>query len=760
MSTKTKYLVLSLLTFLLLNESTFSQKAVFKNIEQVSLVTDRNLYLSGESIWFSASYTIPADTSLTLSKVLYVELFGIDNNVVASQKLIIKEGIANGNLNIPEQAITGYYKLRAYTRYQENFEPWQLTTVILSVINPFHPLPVITLSHNEEPITIASMANGNIAYRIEEAIYNEVRSVELFVNESTISEKGIYYSNGIGRFNRKVNKDDQFHILIMLKSGDTLKSQTFLQSKIPVELSTTRKSNELELSFKNVSLPDQELQISLLNITSRQYYSQKVKVIDNHMLAKYPINKIGAGMLLISIKDTKDSIFLEEFCYVAQKKENVDIMLTDSLVVPNQTLSIDMTEFKPEDFPLAVSFVLKGTHFAKSQLLPKYLINNPLYIDDYVTNNMLASQDVLDQIAISVTLSRDNLLQILNKQRPNSEWIVPEINGLTLQGVLLDSVSQQPMQDELIYCSILGQQHQFHVSKSSADGSFVIPLYLLSKQHDIYLAINNNEGERPDIKIVSGYSPIPPPWVTSPFILDSSSTNLITNMYLNYQVNQLFNSTRSQIEEHISSGRPVFGNNLEQIILDDYIQMSSMPEIFNELVPFVRVRKKDEHFEFIISDNYLNIKYYDPLILVDQIVYNNIDKLMELQPTEIERIDVASNVYAYGNQFFNSIINITTNTGNFAGLPLSNDGVFVEYETLKPDICFIPFSSLHNTSGEANFANTVYWNIYDKHNDSKKLLITAPDGIAEYEIILTGLKNKSKIIGRKKIRVLPAQLYN
>jgi len=135
------------------------------------------------------------------------------------------------NLNIPEQAITGYYKLRAYTRYQENFEPWQLTTVILSVINPFHPLPVITLSHNEEPITIASMANGNIAYRIEEAIYNEVRSVELFVNESTISEKGIYYSNGIGRFNRKVNKDDQFHILIMLKSGDTLKSQNVFAIK-------------------------------------------------------------------------------------------------------------------------------------------------------------------------------------------------------------------------------------------------------------------------------------------------------------------------------------------------------------------------------------------------------------------------------------------------------------------------------------------------------------------------------------------------
>lgn len=754
MLTKTKYLILCFLTFLLLSKGAFSQKLLIENVEHISIVTDRNLYLSGESVWFSASYTIPINDSLTLSKILYVELFGVNNKVIASQKLIIKEGVASGNLKIPEQVVTGYYKLRAYTRFQENFAPWQMTTVIISVVNPSHPLPVITLSHNEDPITTAIMANGNIAYKVEDAIYNEVKSVELYVNESTISKKGVYYSNGIGYFNHKIKKGDQFNILIMLKSGDTLKSKTFLQGDTPIELKTTMELNDLELNFNNVAHQNHELKISLLNITSRQYCSKKVKSINNNITAKYPITEIGNGLILVSLKGNKDSIFFEEFYYVAQNKRNVDIMLTDSLVFSNQPLSLNIQQIKADYYPVTVSFVLKGTHFAESSLLPKYLINNPLYITNYIKNNLLSGQDISDQINISAALSRDNLLNIINNQNQKSEWIVPEMVGLTIQGILLDSSTQQPLQNELIYCSVLGVQHQFHVSKSSTDGSFAIPLYSLNKQHDIYLGINVTKQEVPDIKIVRGYSPVPPPWINSPFILDTSSTNLITNMYINYQVNKLFKSTTSQIKEDSTVGRPVFGNNLEKIVLDDYIQMSSMQEVFNELIPSVKVRKRDEHFEFVVFNSYLNLKYYNPLILVDQIVYNNVDKVMELQPTEIEKIEVASNDYAYGNQFFSGIINITTNTGNFAGLPLYNNGVFVEYETLKPDINFVPF--IVDNSSKANFSNTVYWKVFEKANNQNKIIINAPNGIGEYKILVTRLKN-SEIIGQQKIRVIPEQ---
>ena len=160
--------------------------------------------------------------------------------------------------------------------------------------------------------------------------------------------------------------------------------------------------------------------------------------------------------------------------------------------------------------------------------------------------------------------------------------------------------------------------------------------------------------------------------------------------------------------------------------------MSTTPEIFNELVPNVRARKKDGNYKLIVFDDDLNLKYENPLILVDNMPYNNIDMLMELQPTEIEQIDVINHEYMYGNNLFKGIIVITTNTGNFAKLPLSQNGVFVEYQTLEPDVKFIPFNSSQNTSEKPDFANTVYWNSFNYDDKVMQLQITAPSSIAEY----------------------------
>ena len=170
-------------------------------------------------------------------------------------------------------------------------------------------------------------------------------------------------------------------------------------------------------------------------------------------------------------------------------------------------------------------------------------------------------------------------------------------------------------------------------------------------------------------------------------------------------------------------------------------------------MPNVRARKKDDHFEFVVFDDFINIKYDNPLILVDNILYNNIDKLMELQPTEIEQIDVSSHEYVYGNNLLKGIIKITTSTGNFSGLPLPKDGVFVELETLKPDISFTPFSSLNNTTEKPNFTNTNFWKAFNYGTNTKKFEIIAPTNIAEYELYLISLSGQSKIISRKKIKV-------
>ncbi len=748
----TKYLLLPLLLTVLMHVNAVSQKTDNQNIEHITLATDRNLYISGEPIWYSVSYSISDDANLILSKVLYVELFK-NNQVVASQKVGIENNIITGRITIPEHVPTGYYILRAYTRYQENFPAWQFTTVVISVVNPTSPLPQVPLPDKKDQINIALMADGNIAFRIKNPITQKVKSVELLVNNKLVPELPSYYSVGIGSFNHNVKPNDNLSLKIMLKSGDSILSDPYTVNSSEIEIVINCEPEELEITLKMNSVGDQQLEISILNLKSKNTVSNKVTLKDYSAFAKIPIKNIGRGILLISIKDSEGDNIAQSVCFVAPESKNQISVMPESNVLPGDAVSVDLTEIDKSDYPLVVSMVMKNTYAGDQETLLNYLIDNPLYLTDFLSINQLISKSTIDQARISVAINKESLLDLLNDKSNIENFIVPEISGLTLQGKLITPSDNNPVQDKLVYSSILGNEPQFHASSSSADGSFLIPINFCYNQQDIYLATNNTDKEEIEIRIDNGFCPTPPPWNTSYFIPDTSSRELITSMYLNYQVNNTFNVERVQTKNIPVFNRPIFGDNLTQIKLSDYIQLSTTPEVFNELVPNVRVRKKDDHFEFVVFDDFINIKYDNPLVLVDNIPYSNLDKLMELQPTEIEQIDVSSHEYVYGNNLLKGIIKITTSTGNFAGLPLPKDGVFVELETLKPEVSFTTFSSLNNTTEKPNFTNTCFWDAISYETKIKQIDIIVPSNIADYELYVISLANQSKIISRKRIRV-------
>lgn len=755
-----KYLVLSFLFAMLLHGNAFSQKFDIQNIESITIATDRSLYIAGEPIWFNAKYTIPNDTSLILSKVLYVELFNNDNQLVASQKLSITKGVISGQMMIPENAVSGYYILRAYTRYQENFPPWQFTSLILSVVNPSNPLPTNTYNIPEKQITVATMPDGYLAFNIDEPILSKIDTIELFVDGKQVHARNIFYSNGLGRFNYKVKQGEKVHLLVNLKTGDTIRSRTFSPSSFPLELVANTKLDKLELNLINIVHPDNELLVSVENLTGRQSITNSTPLNNNCGSTYFSLSEIGSGLLVIKISTSDGAQIFESYHYVEQKSIPLLDAITDSLVLPDDPINIDLSDLDNNHFPIAVSMVMKGTHSTDLSLLPKYLINNPLYIESFLTSNLQFGNCISDQIAISIALKRQELIRLLDKKEPELEFIVPELYGLTVQGKLVSPSNQEPLQDELVYCSVLGDQHQFHATRSSKDGSFIIPLNYLNSSQDLYIGTGNSEEPVSEITINSGFCPTPPLWNPSPFELDKSSEDLLTQMYFNYQVVNAFNIVNLGVRDCTYHIQPVFGNNLTQIKLSDYIQLSSTPEVFNEIVPNIRVRERNNQFEFVIFDDDINIKYTNPLVIVDQIPYIDIDKIMELQATQIEQIDFTNHAYVYGNNIFSGIVIIKTNTGNFAGLPLPGSGVFVEYESFQPNKQFIPFSSGYKSSEKPNYANTVFWRSYSKDNKPNNLSITAPNGIADYELLVLSLANAGKIIGRQKISVKKAQLVN
>ena len=90
--------------------------------EKVYLHLDNTGYFKGETIWFKA-YVVRCDTEqrTDLSHVLYVELLNPSGDVVEKRKLPIENGEAHGDIKVDSIQTTGFYEVRAYTRYMTNW---------------------------------------------------------------------------------------------------------------------------------------------------------------------------------------------------------------------------------------------------------------------------------------------------------------------------------------------------------------------------------------------------------------------------------------------------------------------------------------------------------------------------------------------------------------------------------------------------------------------------------------------------------------
>ncbi len=90
--------------------------------EKVYLHFDNTGYFKGETMFFKA-YNIRTDTGKPsdISKVLYVELVNPSGDVVNTCKVKLENGVGHGDFRLDSIFGTGFYEVRAFTRYMMNW---------------------------------------------------------------------------------------------------------------------------------------------------------------------------------------------------------------------------------------------------------------------------------------------------------------------------------------------------------------------------------------------------------------------------------------------------------------------------------------------------------------------------------------------------------------------------------------------------------------------------------------------------------------
>ncbi|MCX6333717.1 MAG: hypothetical protein NT092_05350 [Bacteroidia bacterium] len=92
--------------------------------EEIYIHTDRDEYIAGEDIWFSAYLFDRQSFKLSLhSKIIYLELLNPLNNPLIQQKILLQDGPGQGHFRLADSLTSGTYTIRAYTKWMQNFSP-------------------------------------------------------------------------------------------------------------------------------------------------------------------------------------------------------------------------------------------------------------------------------------------------------------------------------------------------------------------------------------------------------------------------------------------------------------------------------------------------------------------------------------------------------------------------------------------------------------------------------------------------------------
>jgi len=104
--------------------------------EQSFIVTDKSLYKTGESVWLRVFLLRSASQKLSrASKNLFLELVNEKDSVFSTLLLDVKTGALSAKLYLGQSMPSGFYWIRAYTRYMAEVETNKIGLYPIYVVN-------------------------------------------------------------------------------------------------------------------------------------------------------------------------------------------------------------------------------------------------------------------------------------------------------------------------------------------------------------------------------------------------------------------------------------------------------------------------------------------------------------------------------------------------------------------------------------------------------------------------------------------------
>jgi hypothetical protein len=323
-------------------------------------------------------------------------------------------------------------------------------------------------------------------------------------------------------------------------------------------------------------------------------------------------------------------------------------------------------------------------------------------------------------------------------------YYYPETKGISLSGMLVENTAGTPVAGALVNLSIIGD-HDCMARRTDSSGRFFFALPDHLGNRDIFLCVEDIPGIAPAILIDNDFDPRPVDLPFRVFSLSDDERATALDLAVNHKIASVFREDSLQTtRQGLRNGKPFYGDPTETLILDNYIELPTLEEYFNELPFGVKVRKEKGIKEFRFITTQVDMTIYDPLLLVDWVAVNNVERVLSMSPREIERIELVNAPYIKGEITYGGIISFVSKNNDFAGIDLPTSGTFVNYQFLGECVSFPQESSVW--PGLPDARNTACWepDIQLNRDRPTEVTFTAPATRGRYKLILRGLDMDGK----------------
>ncbi len=678
--------------------------------QEIFVHTDRADYIAGEEIWFNI-YLFNRGTNRlqTDNKIAYIEVLNWENRPVVQKKILLESGTGAGQVSLPDTLSSGTYTIRAYTNWMKNFMPLNCYMEDIKIYNAFRSRAFINKSY-PDPVPAESAVNRFTTNLSADYLELSVNNFKEETVEITLNTSSSYRSENAGIF------------------------YLFIQTH------------------------------GILN------YSATEKVLSDQTVLNIPRILLSPGINQITIFDAAGRPLKERLIYTPEKSEKKLVLTSSSSFKTREktTLGLELGGLlAKQDSGAGVSI----------SVMPEKTGTNKIDLTDYMLFGSEFGTEPIELLRTGsiteISHSRiDSMLMTLKSNWINWETIMsgelpliknkPETEFHFLSGRLINKNSSISDSGKYIFMSTPGKIARFQYAKTDGEAEFNLKVMIDDRIKDLVI----QPGDPENITTTKIESPFSEKYLPSlqyntneASILESSMVNRLST---NYQVNKIYESTslgEAAAQTYLIQDRTkrFYGKPDVSLLMDDYIKLPVMEEVFFELIAGATLKKRKTGYEITIYDP-VDYKAYEvpPCLMVDGVVVQNPAIIAAIDPELVERIDLVKDKYYIGDKLFFGIINIISRAGDFSSVTLPDYATRLQYKVYDLPNTFVSpdYSSFDKQlSRIPDFRNTLYWNpsVRPEKNGMAAIEFWTSDVKSNYVISIQGVSPDGSMISFKTV---------